>query len=116
MAAWTTADAILHRDHETLNSLASAAARVRYFEPKQVHSELVFPSLLSAYAEMAWQDLEGGSRLGTCAHCGGLCMTDREWTMYCGKECGAKERQRRFLDKNPGYYHRSNRPNGKVSK
>jgi len=105
-AALTVADAIFQRDEDALNTLAGAAGRMRHFESDHVRSQIVFPSLLSAFAEMAWQDLEGGNLIGKCGYCDGLFITDRKWTAYCGPQCATKERQRRFLEKNPTYYRR----------
>jgi hypothetical protein len=109
-AAMTTVEAIFERDEDTLNVLAGAAARVRRFEGERVQSRIVFPSLLSAFAEMSFQDVEGGNRLGKCAFCGDLFITDRKWTAFCSPRCATKERQRRFLEKNPAYYRRAAQP------
>jgi len=57
-------DAIFERDEDTLNTLAATAARVRRLDGDHIRSQIVFPSLLSAFAEMAWQDLEGGNLVG----------------------------------------------------
>jgi len=89
---------------ELLNILAGAATRTRRFESDQVQSQIVFPSLLSVFAEMAWQDFEGGNRIDKCEHCGDAFMTDRKWTKFCSLDCATKERQRRFLERNPDYY------------
>lgn len=106
-AMLTMVGAIVERNEygdELLNVLAGAATRARRFERAHVQSHIVFPSLLSAWAEMAWQDFEGGNRIGTCGYCGGRFTTDREWTKFCSRDCATKERQRRFLEKNPDYY------------
>lgn len=108
-AAMTVVDAIFGRDEDTLNTLGATAARVRRLDGDHVRSQIVFPSLLSAFAEMAWQDLEGGNLIGKCAYCDGLFITDRKWTTYCSPQCATKERQRRFLERNPKYYQRDDR-------
>ena len=89
-----------------LNILAAAASRVRHFEEKRVRTEMVFPSLLSAFAEMHFQDREGGTLIGKCANCGEPFTTDRGRTSYCSPKCATKARQRRFIEKNPDYYRR----------
>lgn len=43
--------------------LNRAAARVRHFDEKNVRTEMVFPSLLSAFVEMYFHDREGGTIL-----------------------------------------------------
>ena len=105
-AAITTAEAILQGHAWSLNVLARAATRVRHFEEKRVRTQMVFPSLLSAFAEMFFQDREGGTLIGKCASCGEPFTTDRVWTSYCSPKCATKARQRRFLEKNPDYYKR----------
>jgi hypothetical protein len=115
-AAHATAEAIFQRDENTLNILAGSAARVRSFEGERVRSEIVFPSLLSAFAEMAFQDFEEGNRLGRCAHCDELFISDRTWTTYCSQRCATKERQRRFLERNPTYYRREKPKTKEVKK
>ena len=105
-AAITTVEAILEGHAWSLNVLARAATRVRHFEENQVHTQMVFPSLLSAFAEMFFQDREGGTLIGKCANCGEPFTTDRVWTSYCSPKCATKARQRRFLEKNPDYYKR----------
>jgi hypothetical protein len=102
----STAEAIFSGDSETLNVLASRAAHVRWFEGDCAHGKIVFPSLLSCFAEMFLQDLEEGALLKTCAHCGEDFVTDRKWTTYCSPQCAAKARQQRFLQRNPEYYRR----------
>jgi hypothetical protein len=117
VAARTTVQSILARNEEVLNILAGAAARTRWFEDGRVRSQIVFPSLLSAFAEMAFQDFEGEhardgqsaarpKRIGQCARCGEWFTTDRDWATYCSPGCATKERQRRFLEKNPEYHRR----------
>lgn len=106
-AATTTTEAIFRRDDETLNVIASAAARVRWFEAAGVKSRIIFPSLLSAFAEMTFQDYEEGNLLGRCAFCGDLFITDRKWTTFCGPRCATRERQRRFRERNPEYYRKT---------
>lgn len=105
-AAEALTDAILQRDDDVLNVFASAAARVRRLDRERVESQIIFPSLVSAYAEMVYQDFEGGNLLGRCGYCGDLFITDRKWTAYCSPRCATKERQRRFLERNPEYYRR----------
>jgi hypothetical protein len=117
VAAEAIVDAILDRDDEVLNALAGAAARVRRFERDRVESQIIFPSLVSAYAEMVFQDFEAGNLLRTCRHCSDLFITDRKWTSYCSPRCATKERQRRFLEQNPEYYRRDNHtPGGKAKR
>jgi hypothetical protein len=117
VAAHTTVQSILERNEEVLNTLAGVAARTRWFEDGRARSQIVFPSLLSAFAEMAFQDFEGEhaqdgqsatrpKRIGKCARCGGWFTTDRDWTTYCSRGCATKERQSRFLERNPEYHRR----------
>lgn len=49
--------------------------------------EVVFPSLLHAFAAQATRDLRGGFRLLTCAGCGGLVRTNYHRTIYCHEQC-----------------------------
>jgi hypothetical protein len=102
--AFEVDEAIRSRDGDGLNALAGPAGRERRFVKDGVESRIVFPSLIAAYGEMAWQDLEAGNRTDTCAYCGGTFITDRKWTKFCSRDCATKERQRRFLEKNPDYY------------
>ena len=105
-AAITTVEAILEEHAPGLNLLAGSAIRLRRFEAKNVRTEMVFRSLLCAFAEMYFQDREGGTSIGQCAECGDRFTTDRTWTKHCGTKCATKARQRRFLEKNPDYYKR----------
>jgi hypothetical protein len=105
-AAITTVEAALEGHAWGLNLLAGAATRVRRFDGKNVRTQIVFPSILSAFAEMFFQDREGGTFIGRCANCGEPFTTDRRWTNYCGQKCATKARQRRFLEQNPDYYKR----------
>lgn len=105
-ASITTVEAILQGHAWSLNVLARAATRVRHFDEKNVRTQMVFPSLLSAFAEMYFHDREGGTILGKCANCGEPFTTDRVWTSYCGPKCATKARQKRFIENNPDYYRR----------
>jgi len=103
VAVTTLAEAISRRDLETLNMFAGRAARVRWFEGGRVSSKIMFPSLLSAFAEMCSQDFEEGALLRNCAHCGEPFVTRRRAT-YCSPRCATNARQHRFLQRNPDYH------------
>jgi hypothetical protein len=98
------AEAISQRDWETLNIVAGRAARVRSFVGDRIRSKTAFPSLLSVFAELYFQDIEEGGLLRVCANCRELYMTGRKWSKYCTPQCAAKKRQQRFLQRNPDYY------------
>jgi hypothetical protein len=103
-AASTAVGAIRESHPEGLNAMTGAAVRLRRFEGARVRTTMVFPSLLSAFAEMYFQDREGGTLVGDCAMCGEPFTTDRRWTTYCSPQCATKARQKRFLERNPDYY------------
>ena len=102
------AEAISLEDWDTLNKLISSVARVRWFSEDRIGRQIAFPSLLCAFAEMYFQDVEDGSRLGHCASCGELFVGDRRWAEYCSRACASKRRQQRFRQANPDYYKRRN--------
>jgi len=103
-AAITTVEAIDKSHSWGLNLLTGSAARIRHFKETPVRTEMVFRSLLSAFAEMYGRDSEEGIFIRHCAECGVSFTTDRRWTKHCGTRCATKARQRRFLEKNPDYY------------
>jgi hypothetical protein len=103
-AAITTVGAIREAHQHGLNALTGGAVRLRRFDGARVRTTMVFPSLLSAFAEMYFQDREGGTLVGDCALCGEPFTTDRRWTTYCSSQCATKARQKRFLERNPDYY------------
>lgn len=49
--------------------------------------EVVFPSLLHAFAEQVDRDLKGGFRLMICSGCAALVRTNYHRTRYCSEQC-----------------------------
>lgn len=63
------------------------ALRDRKGNVASIEDEVVFPSLLHAFAAMAARDLKGGFRLMTCAGCGALLRTNYHRTLYRSEQC-----------------------------
>lgn len=105
-AVKSLAEAIISRDLETLNMLASRAIRIRWFEGGSVYGGTVFPSLLSIFAEMHCQVLEDGAVVRRCDYCKDAFIANRPWAKYCNELCATKQRQGRFLRKHPTYHKR----------
>ena len=96
IAASTFRDAAtdaLSGDTESLDVLRAGiftktkVVRDRRGKVLQVEDEVVFPSLIHAFAEQVARDLKGGFRLMTCSGCGGLLRTNYHRTLYCSEQC-----------------------------
>jgi hypothetical protein len=109
-ALTSLAEAISQRDLETLNIVAGRAARVRVVGRNRLDSKVVFPSLLSAFAERYLQDLQEGRHLRFCTSCAHDFVTSRKWSKYCSRRCAARMRQQRFVRNNPAYYKKGTGP------
>jgi hypothetical protein len=53
------------------------------------------PSLLSAFANMAAQDLSGGGTSLRCPACGGVFVSSAYQAVYCSERCAWRHRKRR---------------------
>jgi hypothetical protein len=53
------------------------------------------PSLLSAFAKMAAQDLSGGGSILRCPACGGVFVSSAYQAVYCSEPCAWRHRKRR---------------------
>lgn len=87
------------RRWDYLNDVAGRASHFRSMRGDSVYSEIAFPSLLSALAEMCLQDLENGRVPRDCANCGELFVASRQWGSYCSRKCASVKRQQRFRQK-----------------
>jgi hypothetical protein len=63
----------------------------------QVREQGACPSLLSAFARMALEDISEGRRLVACECCGTRFLTDSYRARYCSERCGWRHRKRRAL-------------------
>ena len=52
-----------------------------------VDDEVIYPSLIHAFAEMVVRDAKGGFRILTCPGCGEMMRTNYPRTLYCSEPC-----------------------------
>jgi len=87
-------------DLAKLQDLLEPTGTALSFDSEQhIQEQWVCPSLLSAFARMALQDMSSGMRILRCDCCGGPFATSAYQARFCTTKCAWKYRKRKARDK-----------------
>ena len=86
-----------HLPEWDLEMMIAPAAQALYLTDDQSKVEVRWrhPSLLSCFAQMAIQDVLGGTRVEICTGCQGVFTTTSYQAMYCSEKCAWRDRKKR---------------------